>query len=64
MSEQPPPTESELVELVRSIDVRAPQELHRRIDAMVAERTVDAQAAAAADAGCGFRLRRRAGARA
>jgi hypothetical protein len=38
MSEQLPPTESELVELVRSIDVRAPEELHRRIDALVAER--------------------------
>jgi hypothetical protein len=36
MSERPPPTESELVELVRSIDVRAPQRLHERIDAMVA----------------------------
>ncbi len=38
MSEQPPHTESEIVELVRSIDVRAPQELHSRIEALVAER--------------------------
>jgi hypothetical protein len=39
MSERTPPTESELVELVRSIDARAPEHLHRRIDALVAERT-------------------------
>ncbi len=38
MSEPTPPTESEIVELVRSIDVRAPQELHRRIESLVAER--------------------------
>jgi hypothetical protein len=37
MSERPPQTESELVDFVRSIDVRAPQELHERIDALVAE---------------------------
>ena len=36
MSERTPPTESELVEFVRSIDVPAPPELHRRIDALVA----------------------------
>jgi hypothetical protein len=36
MSEKSPPTESELVDFVRSIDVPAPPELHRRIDAMVA----------------------------
>ncbi len=36
MSETSPPTESELVDFVRSIDVPAPPELHRRIDAMVA----------------------------
>jgi hypothetical protein len=39
MSERPPQTESELVRLVRSIDVRAPQELHERIDALVAQRS-------------------------
>ncbi len=38
MSEPTQPTESEIVELVRSIDVRAPQRLHGRIEAMVAER--------------------------
>jgi hypothetical protein len=39
MSERPSPTESELVDYVRSIDVRAPQELHRKVEALVAERT-------------------------
>ncbi len=39
MSERTPPTEPELVELVRSIDAQAPEHLHRRIDALVAERT-------------------------
>lgn len=39
MTEQPPRTESELVELVRSIDVPAPPQLHSRIEAMVAERS-------------------------
>ncbi len=38
MSERTPPTEPELVELVRSIDARAPEHLHRQIDALVAER--------------------------
>jgi hypothetical protein len=37
MSERPPHTEAEIVELVRSIDVQAPPELHRRIDALIAE---------------------------
>jgi hypothetical protein len=35
MSEPPPRTESELVEFVRSSDVRAPEELHRRVQALV-----------------------------
>jgi hypothetical protein len=39
MSDRTPPTESELVELVHSIDERAPERLHRRIDALIAERT-------------------------
>jgi hypothetical protein len=39
MSERPPHTEAEIAELVRSIDVQAPPELHRRIDALLAERT-------------------------
>ncbi len=42
MSERPVHTESELVELVRSIDVRAPDELHRRIDALVDEHSAHA----------------------
>jgi hypothetical protein len=39
MSERSPHTESELIELVRSIDVRAPEHLHARIEEMVAEHT-------------------------
>jgi hypothetical protein len=39
MSERAPQTESELVEFVRAIDVRAPQELHERIEALVGERS-------------------------
>ena len=38
MTELPPRTESELVELVRSSDVRAPDSLHRRVEALVATR--------------------------
>lgn len=37
MSEQLPRTESELVERLHAIDVGAPDELHRKIEAMVAE---------------------------
>jgi hypothetical protein len=37
MREPPPLTESELVELVRSSDVRAPDALHQRVQALVAE---------------------------
>ncbi len=46
MSENPPripPTEAELVELVRAIDVRAPEQLHARIQALVDERTATAE---------------------
>lgn len=38
MSEPRPHTESELVELVRSIDVRAPDALHRELQALVSSR--------------------------
>ncbi len=38
MSERLPQTESELIDYVRSIDVRAPQELHSKIEMLVAER--------------------------
>jgi hypothetical protein len=39
MSERAPQTESELVELVRSIDVQAPADLHRRVETLVQERS-------------------------
>jgi hypothetical protein len=39
MSEPRPHTESELIELVRSSDVRAPEALHRRIEQLVADRS-------------------------
>jgi len=39
MTEPRPNSESELVEYLRSIDVQAPEELHRRIETLVAERT-------------------------
>ncbi len=39
MSERRPRTEAELVELLRSVDVRAPEELHQRIQALVDERS-------------------------
>jgi hypothetical protein len=38
MSERAPQTEPELVQFVRAIDVRAPQELHERIEALISER--------------------------
>jgi hypothetical protein len=39
MTEPRPRTESELVDLVRSIDVRAPEELHAKVDALIATRS-------------------------
>ena len=39
MSEQRPRTEAELIELVRSMDVRAPESLHRRVDSMLLARS-------------------------
>ena len=42
MSEPRPRTESELVELVRSIDVRAPEELHREVESLIAARSPSA----------------------
>jgi hypothetical protein len=39
LSEQPTPTEPEIAELLHSIDVQAPPELHARIERMVAERS-------------------------
>jgi hypothetical protein len=37
MNEQRPQTETDLIERVRAVDVRAPAELHRRVQALVAE---------------------------
>lgn len=36
---QPTPTESELVEFLQSVDVRAPEELHGRVDELIAARS-------------------------
>ncbi|HSZ14598.1 MAG TPA: hypothetical protein VK790_11255 [Solirubrobacteraceae bacterium] len=54
MTEQPPRTESELVEFVRSIDVPAPPQLHSRIETMVAERSVQGTGRRAAPLRLGF----------
>jgi hypothetical protein len=42
MSEPRPRTESELVELLRSIDVRAPDDLHRKVESLIAARSPSA----------------------
>jgi hypothetical protein len=39
MTELRPHTESELVEFVRSIDARAPEELHRKVESLIAARS-------------------------
>ncbi|MHB8243310.1 MAG: hypothetical protein ACYDHN_15145 [Solirubrobacteraceae bacterium] len=39
MSPNPPKNESELIELIRAIDVRAPDELHRRTSELIAQRS-------------------------
>ncbi len=39
MTDRPAPTESELVELVRTADVRAPDSLHRSVESLVAARS-------------------------
>lgn len=39
MSDRPPATESELIEFVRAIDVRAPESLHRDVESMLAGRS-------------------------
>src|SRR5436190_19156274 len=56
MSERRPTTEAEMTELVRSVDVRAPDSLHRRVQEMVADA---GRSRAARDPGA----RRRIGAR-
>jgi hypothetical protein len=43
MTDLPPRSESELVEFVRSIDVRAPDSLHERVESLVAERSRSAR---------------------
>ncbi len=43
MTEPRPHTESELVEFVRSIDVRAPEELHRKVESLIAARSPSAR---------------------
>jgi hypothetical protein len=43
MIEPRPHTESELVEFVRTIDVRAPEELHRRVESLIAARSSGAR---------------------
>ncbi|HXW59132.1 MAG TPA: hypothetical protein VEJ23_06600 [Solirubrobacteraceae bacterium] len=42
MTDPTPRKEAEIVELVRSIDVRAPESLHRRVQELVADHTTDA----------------------
>jgi hypothetical protein len=39
MSEQRPRTETELIAFVRSSDVRAPEELHRSVESLIADRS-------------------------
>ncbi len=39
MSPNPPENESELIDLIRAIDVRAPDELHRRTSALIEQRS-------------------------
>jgi hypothetical protein len=45
MSDRPSPEQSEVVELIRSIDVHAPASLHERVDELVASRTERRRAA-------------------
>ena len=58
MSERNATTEAELIELVRSIDVRAPEELHRRTATLIAERAPRSRrrASSAAAPSLGLRL--------
>jgi hypothetical protein len=59
MSEPRPTSESEIVELIRSIDVRAPESLHRAVDAMIAERSSPRARARAEGAAPAYNLRPR-----
>ncbi len=61
MSEQPRPSnESELVELIRSSDVRAPESLHASVEQMIAERSSRGRRSRATPASGGSRRRERA----
>ena len=39
MSDPRPTPEDELIERIRSIDVRAPESLHRKVESMIADKT-------------------------
>jgi len=54
--ENPPQSEQELVELLRAVDVRAPQRLHARVQAMAAEHTQSHTTLRGALAGMRLRL--------
>jgi hypothetical protein len=54
MSEQRPSTETELIAFVRSSDVRAPEELHRSVESLIAARSSGRERASGAG---GSRLR-------
>ena len=43
MSKRRPQSETELVELIHSIDARAPESLHRRVDTLIAHRSAGAR---------------------
>jgi hypothetical protein len=51
MSKLRPNPEAELIERIQAIDERAPEDLHRRVQALVAERTGGARRRAGADRG-------------
>jgi hypothetical protein len=55
MSEPNPKTEAELVEMVRAISVRAPEALHARVEALVAEHSGASARSADARRGAGTR---------
>jgi hypothetical protein len=62
MNEPRPSTEAELIELVRSSDVRAPEALHRRIEQLVAERSPSRRRRSILGSALGAAPARRAGA--
>ena len=58
MTDPRPTSEAELIEQIRSIDVRAPESLHRKVDSMIA-----GKATAGANGGAGAGAARRGGSR-